>query len=114
MAGATGIPRPRTINGLHWQRSLNPTPDRKRQFGPLATPIGTGPPEIATAAPDGNRGGGKANQSSSNNPYREPPLASNWKPIGDVAAMLVRRLGGARREPEFAHEAKGKPGLGPG
>ena len=75
---------------------------------------GTGPPEIATAAPTAIGSGGKANQSSSTNQYREPPLASNWKPIGDVAAMLVRRLGAARREPEFAAKAKRKPGLGPG
>jgi hypothetical protein len=112
MAGATEVPGPRTIKGLHWQRSLKASVDRKRQFGPLATPLGTGPPEIVTAAPTAIGSGGKANQSS-NNPYREPPLASNWKPIGDVAAML---LGGwvRRRKPEFADEAKRKPGLGPG
>jgi hypothetical protein len=60
--------------------------------GNFPTLGGTGPPEIATAAPTAIGSGGKANQSSSNNPYREPSLASNWKPIGDVAAMLVRRL----------------------
>jgi hypothetical protein len=73
---------------------------------------GTGPPEIATAAPTAIGNGGKANQSSNNNPYREPLLASNWKPIGDVAAMLVRRLSAARREPEFALEAKESPAWG--
>jgi hypothetical protein len=86
---------------------------RKRQF-PRLSNWWTGPPGNATAAPTGIGSGGKANQSNSNNPYREPPLASNWKPIGDVAAMLVRRLSAARREPEFADEAKRKPGLGPG
>jgi hypothetical protein len=74
---------------------------------------GTGPPEIATAAPTAIGSGGKTNQSSSTNQYREPPLASNWKPIGDVAAMLVRRLDARRRrEPEFAVEAKESPAWG--
>jgi hypothetical protein len=56
---------------------------------------GTGPPETATAAPTAIGSGGEVNQSSNTNQYREPPQASNWKPIGDVAAMLVRRLADA-------------------
>ena len=56
---------------------------------------GTGPPEIATAAPTAIGSGGKANQGNSKNQYCEPSLAPNWKPIGDVAAMLLRRLGAA-------------------
>jgi hypothetical protein len=64
------------------------------------------------ARPDGNRGGGKANQSSSNNSYREPPLASNWKPIGDVAAMLVRRLDAAAANPNSLMRRKESPAWG--
>lgn len=73
---------------------------------------GTGPPEIATAAPTAIGSGGKANQSSSTNQYREPPLASNWKPIGDVAAMLVRRLGGADANSNSLTRRKESPAWG--
>lgn len=71
--------------------------------GSFPTFDGTGPPEIAAAAPTAS----EANQSS-NNSYREPLLAFNCKPVGDVAAMLVRRLERRRREPDFAHEGEKK------
>jgi hypothetical protein len=84
----------------------------KRQF-PRLSNLALGPPGIETAAPTAIGNGGKANQSSNTNQYREPPLASSWKSIGDVAAMLVRRLDARRRrEPEFAVEAKESPAWG--
>ena len=75
---------------------------------------GTGPPEIATAAPTAIGSGGKADRSSNTNQYREPPLASNWKPIGDVAAMLVRRLGGADANSNSLTRRKESPAIGAG
>jgi hypothetical protein len=70
--------------------------------------LAIGPPGIETAAPTAIGSGGQINQNSSNNPYREPPLASNWAPIGDVAALLVSRL---QARKQFAAEAKRKPGM---
>jgi hypothetical protein len=54
--------------------------------------LAVGPPKIETAAPTAIGSGGRVNQSNSNNSYREPPLASNWAPFDDVAALLVKRL----------------------
>jgi hypothetical protein len=82
--------------------------------GNFPTFDGTGLPEIATAALTAIGSGGEANQSSNKNPYREPPLASNWKPIGDVAAMLVRRLDAARRKPPNSLTRRKKARLGAG
>ena len=91
MVGPGGLPTSRNINNLDCPTAPKARSGRKGQF-PRLSNLAVGPPKIETAAPTAIGSGGRVNQSNSNNSYREPPLASNWAPFDDVAALLVKRL----------------------
>jgi hypothetical protein len=94
VAGATEVAQVSNSRHLRWQHPLTATIEAKGLSGTLATrevsadlrSPGTGPPEIETAAPAGNKGGGKKEIRDEPHTYTRHSATARWHQLGDVTA----------------------------
>jgi len=79
-------PPPPNINGLLLQTSLRAQCGFKGSHAEVTNLAGTGPPENETAAPAGNKGGGKKEIRDEPHTYTRHSATARWHQLGDVTA----------------------------